>query len=195
MSLTAVPSPYIAPLPSRHDTQQIPVDRSSGVYRRSDNLALSPLSWHGGALLPCSGNSRISYLLLFRRRETKHPIAIDALIRKNSICMVLQPPPQNNWMSQRMQRMEQTVPRQNLTTDLYPAIRPWSLEKRSITPKQARITTRINRIRTKKKRNSPMTSRRLFGSVFPVELFHPPLEIGDVLVKIVFGLHVFEEFA
>jgi len=28
--LTATQSPYIAPLPSRHDTQQIPVDRSLG---------------------------------------------------------------------------------------------------------------------------------------------------------------------
>lgn len=40
-----------------------------------------------------------------------------------------------------------------------------------------------------------IVNRRLFGSVFPVEFFHPPLEIGDVLVEIVFGLHVFEEFA
>ena len=40
-----------------------------------------------------------------------------------------------------------------------------------------------------------IVNRRLFFPVFPVEVFHPPLEIGDVLVKIVFGLHVFEEFA
>ena len=35
--LTATPSPYIAPPPARHDTQQIPVDRSLGLYRRSNN--------------------------------------------------------------------------------------------------------------------------------------------------------------
>jgi hypothetical protein len=40
-----------------------------------------------------------------------------------------------------------------------------------------------------------IANRRLFGSVFPVEYFHPPFKIGDVLVEIVFGLHVFDEFA
>ena len=58
---SAAPSPYIAPPPSRHDTQQIPVVRSLGLCRRSNNLALAPLSWHGGALLPCSGSNRLSY--------------------------------------------------------------------------------------------------------------------------------------
>ena len=35
--ITAVPLLYIAPPPSRHDTQQIPVVRSLGLYRRSNN--------------------------------------------------------------------------------------------------------------------------------------------------------------
>ena len=35
--ITAVPLLYIAPKPSRHDTQQIPVVRSLGLCRRSNN--------------------------------------------------------------------------------------------------------------------------------------------------------------
>ena len=59
--ITAVPLLYIAPPPSRHDTQQIPVVRSLGLYRRSNNQAPATLSLNGGALLPCSGSSRLSY--------------------------------------------------------------------------------------------------------------------------------------
>ena len=59
--ITAVPLLYIALSPSRHDTQQIPVFRSLGLYRRSNNLAHAPLSWHGGALLQGYGSSRWSY--------------------------------------------------------------------------------------------------------------------------------------
>ena len=99
-------------------------------------------------------SSSTSYLLLFRRRETKHPIAVDALRRKNSRCIVLHPPPQNNWMSQRMQRIEHSVPRQNLTNDLYPATRLPSLVKRSITPKTTRRTAKTSSILISNKRIS-----------------------------------------